>query len=343
MHNVQRTIQDDAAADAARPALQLPGVGSADEPGFNYLPHIRASDLVMIGRPSMVISARTACTGEATPLAMRLQLEGLSQDDQSNPRSKRKRFSCCPGSLGRPLMKTVGLHWQMCDSEPTLDPRSLLHSSSNVLGTPSLNDVSKCKGTWGEAAVNPHDASPNLVHDRTELIFESHSITSGGVVRNDFLSDSSTNSRSASRISSPVLDEGIAYPTPTTPQLPGPSDLDQDQSSTARLSTLVPVRGSIAAPSMQGSGPFSMPNPDFMCPKCPRTFDGFIEASKHLQNINTIMHVKWPVADGVSIFPKICAVTTFSTLVDHDGFLVQWLDALTDVPAPTTHSVGRIY
>ncbi|CZT47218.1 uncharacterized protein RSE6_07754 [Rhynchosporium secalis] len=70
MHNAQRTIQDDAAVDAARPALQLPGVGSADEPGFSYLPHIRASDLVMIGRPPMVVAAGTACTGEAGPLAI---------------------------------------------------------------------------------------------------------------------------------------------------------------------------------------------------------------------------------------------------------------------------------
>ncbi|KAH6690264.1 hypothetical protein BKA61DRAFT_287594 [Leptodontidium sp. MPI-SDFR-AT-0119] len=115
------------------------------------------------------------------------------------------------------------------------------------------------------------------------MVSESQIVTGGGVVRNIFLSDSSPNSRMISRVSSPSLDDETRYHTSIPPYSPRPTNLDLDGSIPTQLPSLSPARGSNAAPSMHGPGPISMPNGEFMCPQCPRTFDGFVKASRHLQ------------------------------------------------------------
>ncbi|KAH7364676.1 hypothetical protein BKA65DRAFT_143063 [Rhexocercosporidium sp. MPI-PUGE-AT-0058] len=126
-----------------------------------------------------------------------------------------------------------------------------------------------------------HDDSPNPVQrDRTEMVSESQIITGGGVMRNDFLSDFSPNSRVVSRFSSPSFDDGSGYHTSTSTHSPS---LVLDGSIPTQLASLSPARGLNATPSMHGPGPISMPNGEFMCPQCPRKFDGFVKASRHLQ------------------------------------------------------------
>lgn len=157
-----------------------------------------------------------------------------------------------------------------------MDPRStLLQPPPNVLETPSLIDESKCSVTWGEAVVERHEDSPKSVHrDRTELVSESQIVTGGGVVLDLFFSDSFPDSPVVSRVSSPSLDDEKGYQTIIPPNLPGPTDFVEDRP----LSNLLPSRNPDDAPSMQGPGPISVLDGNFMCPKCPRTFKGFIKA-----------------------------------------------------------------
>ena len=119
-----------------------------------------------------------------------------------------------------------------------------------------------------------HDDSPESVHrDRTESVSESQIVTGGGVVRDLFLSDSFPNSPVVSRVSSPSLDDESGYHTTISPSSPGTMAVDD-----GNLPDLLPTPNSNAALGMQGPGPITMSDGNFMCPQCPRTFKGFVKA-----------------------------------------------------------------
>ncbi len=157
-----------------------------------------------------------------------------------------------------------------------MDPRStLLYNPPHVLETPSLNDVSKCSSsdaTWGEAAVERHDDSPDPVQrDRTESVSDaSQHVAGGGAVRDISFPDYFP----VSTISSPLLDDESGSHTSLSPFSLGPTNLETvDGSRPTQIPSTSPPPVSHAEPSMQDVGPAQMPDSEFMCPHCPRTFN----------------------------------------------------------------------
>lgn len=160
-----------------------------------------------------------------------------------------------------------------------MDPRSLLlPNPPHVLETPSLNDDSKCPSpdrTWGEAAVERHDASPDPVQrDRTGSVSDaSQNVAGGGVARDDFFSDSSP----VSGISSPLLDDESGNNTSISPISQGSAVLAP--AGTGAASVFVAAANlSNVAPGIASVGPILTPDGQYMCPQCPRIFDGFLKA-----------------------------------------------------------------
>lgn len=157
-----------------------------------------------------------------------------------------------------------------------MDPRStLLYNPPHVLDTPSLEDVSKCSfsdATWGEAAVERHDDSPDPVQrDRTESVSDaSQHVAGGGAVRDISFSDSFP----VSTISSPSMDDERGNHTSIFPFSPGPTHIEtMDRPISTQLPSTPPSRVPDAEPSMLTVGPIHMPDGEFMCPQCPRTFN----------------------------------------------------------------------
>jgi len=141
-----------------------------------------------------------------------------------------------------------------------LDPRSTLYKPSNVLGQPSLIDVSECSspdGTRGEAAVELHDDSPSTVQrDRTELVSDaSQYVAEEGMVRDHSLSADSLNTQ----LSDPSLDDESGDHTSISP-LSQPTASSQSSTSESQFEQL------------EDASLTKLPDGTFKCPKCPRTY-----------------------------------------------------------------------
>jgi hypothetical protein len=157
------------------------------------------------------------------------------------------------------------------DTSPTLDPRSDFHIYINGLTPPSLIDVSRCSSpdvTWGEAAVELHDASPDLVHDRSKSVSDAsqNDPVESAVREVSFVPDTPSDSAS-----SPSLDDESRNQTSISPE---------SQSTTLSQTPNGLMSSKLASPSLRSTVglvtnsvvPLSLPNGRFKCPKCPRSF-----------------------------------------------------------------------
>jgi len=151
------------------------------------------------------------------------------------------------------------------DNPPTLAPQSILFRKPHYeLNTPFLKDVSKSSlsdETWGEAAVERHDTSPDLVRsDREESVSDaSQYVADGCAARYHFLCSLKSPSPQGSTISESINASSSSQPAFTPPP----------QNSDASSSPL------IVAPRAQ----VPLTTRQFTCPDCPRTFAGHAKLS----------------------------------------------------------------
>lgn len=155
------------------------------------------------------------------------------------------------------------------DNLLTVDPRTITNSSNHGLNTPSLIDVSERQDARGEAAVEHHDDSPNLVYDCAMLVSEaSQNVAEECEVRPLYESDNS----SGSHFSSPLLDNESGNHTSVPPLSPWTATpepiVNMDLTLSPTIQSPVPMRPAVPTP----------PARQLMCSKCPRTFSSQAKA-----------------------------------------------------------------
>ncbi|KAF8859558.1 hypothetical protein BDZ45DRAFT_742370 [Acephala macrosclerotiorum] len=133
------------------------------------------------------------------------------------------------------------------DNPPTVAPQSvLLHKPHYELNTPALKDVSKCSSdeTWGEAAVERYDASPDFVRsDREESVSDaSQYVTGGCAVRYHFFSSLRPPSPQGSTISESINASSSSQLAPFTPS-PQSSDAGSSPPIVAPQAQFLAVHG----------------------------------------------------------------------------------------------------
>jgi len=162
-----------------------------------------------------------------------------------------------------------------------VDPRSTVHNRPNELEPPSLKDVSECLSQdiiWGDAAVELHDVSTDLVRDCINSVSDaSQNVTDESVMRCFPFPDFSL----SSGVSTPLVDEEprIQSPTPNSSQTTSPPSTVTGPIS-SKLTSLIPSpRIANYWPTTSGSVvPLPLPDGHFKCSKCPRTFAALVKA-----------------------------------------------------------------
>ena len=166
-------------------------------------------------------------------------------------------------------------HCSVCyiqeNNPPTVDPRTVTNSSNHGLNTPSLIDVSESFSTRGEAAVELHDDSPNLVYDCASLVSDaSQSVADECAVRFPFDSGPSP----VSHVSSPSVDDESGNHTSISPFSP----LTATPEPSAGMYSIPSPGPQPRSPSMGFLPLVAVPPRPYNFPQCPRTFSSQFQA-----------------------------------------------------------------